>query len=148
MTIVLFIAGVLFVAVGIAASIALHEVGHLVPAKLFRVRVTQYMIGFGPTVFSRRRGETEYGIKALPLGGYVSMVGMFPPAKKADGGATVRQSSTGMFQQLAADARQAAAEQLQPGDEFRVFYKLPIWKRIVIMLGGPLMNLLIGPRNA
>ncbi|GAA2178030.1 site-2 protease family protein [Arthrobacter parietis] len=144
MTIVLFIAGVLFVAVGIAASIALHEVGHLVPAKLFRVRVTQYMIGFGPTIFSRRKGETEYGVKALPLGGYVSMVGMFPPANKADGGATVRQSSTGMFQQLAADARQAAAEQLQPGDEFRVFYKLPIWKRIVIMLGGPLMNLLIG----
>ena len=143
MTIVLFIAGVLFVAVGIAASIALHEVGHLVPAKLFRVRVTQYMIGFGPTIFSRRRGETEYGVKALPLGGYVSMIGMFPPAKTPDGG-TVRQSSTGMFQQLAADARRAAAEQLQPGDDNRVFYKLPIWKRIVIMLGGPLMNLLIG----
>ncbi|MFP5315404.1 MAG: M50 family metallopeptidase [Actinomycetes bacterium] len=143
MTIVLFIAGVLFVAVGIAAPIALHEVGHLVPAKLFRVRVTQYMIGFGPTIFSRRRGETEYGVKALPLGGYVSMIGMFPPAKTADGG-TVRQSSTGMFQQLAADARRAAAEQLQPGDDNRVFYKLPIWKRIVIMLGGPLMNLLIG----
>ncbi|WP_299165367.1 RIP metalloprotease [uncultured Arthrobacter sp.] len=144
MSILLFLAGVLFVAVGIAASIALHEVGHLAPAKLFKVRVTQYMIGFGPTIFSRRKGETEYGVKALPLGGYVSMVGMFPPAKADDGGATVRQSSTGMFQQLAADARQAAAEQLQPGDENRVFYKLPIWKRIVIMLGGPLMNLLIG----
>jgi membrane-associated protease RseP (regulator of RpoE activity) len=52
--------------------------------------------------------------------------------------------STGMFQQLAADARRAAAEQLQPGDDNRVFYRLPIWKRIVIMLGGPLMNLLIG----
>ncbi|WP_323961237.1 PDZ domain-containing protein [Arthrobacter sp. JZ12] len=144
MSILLFIAGVIFVAVGIAASIALHEVGHLVPAKLFRVRVTQYMIGFGPTLFSRRKGETEYGVKALPLGGYVSMVGMFPPAKSVDGDSTVRQSSTGMFQQLAADARRAAAEQLQPGDENRVFYRLPIWKRIVIMLGGPLMNLLIG----
>lgn len=144
MTIVLFIAGVLFVAVGIAVSIALHEVGHLLPAKLFKVRVTQYMIGFGPTIFSKRRGETEYGIKALPLGGYVSMVGMFPPAQSVEGGQSVRQSSTGMFQQLAADARQAAAEQLQPGDENRVFYRLPIWKRIVIMLGGPLMNLLIG----
>lgn len=144
MSIVLFVAGVIFVAVGIAVSIALHEVGHLLPAKLFRVRVTQYMIGFGPTLFSRRRGETEYGIKALPLGGYVSMIGMFPPAKKSDGGESVRRSSTGLFQQLAADARRAAAEQLQPGDENRVFYKLPIGKRIVIMLGGPLMNLLIG----
>ncbi|RJT81103.1 RIP metalloprotease [Arthrobacter cheniae] len=138
----LFIAGVLFVVVGIAASIALHEVGHLMPAKLFRVRVTQYMVGFGPTLWSRRRGETEYGLKAIPAGGYVSMVGMFPPATEQAG--AVRQSSTGVFQQLTDDARQAAAEQLQPGDENRVFYKLPIWKRIVIMLGGPLMNLLIG----
>jgi membrane-associated protease RseP (regulator of RpoE activity) len=141
-TVLLFIGGVLFVVVGIAASIALHEVGHLVPAKLFRVRVTQYMVGFGPTVWSRRRGETEYGLKAIPAGGYVSMVGMFPPA--ATGDAAVRQSSTGVFQQLTNDARQAAAEQLQPGDEDRVFYKLPIWKRIIIMMGGPLMNLLIG----
>ena len=142
MTVLLFILGVLFVAVGIAVSIALHEVGHLVPAKAFKVRVTQYMIGFGPTVFSRRRGETEYGVKALPLGGYVSMVGMFPPNPQDHG--AVRSSSTGMFQQLAADARAAAAEQLQPGDETRVFYKLPTYKRIIIMLGGPFMNLLIG----
>ncbi|WP_035748097.1 site-2 protease family protein, partial [Arthrobacter sp. CAL618] len=85
MSILLFVLGVLFVAIGIAASIALHEVGHLVPAKLFKVRVTQYMIGFGPTLFSRRRGDTEYGLKAIPLGGYVSMVGMFPPARVDDG---------------------------------------------------------------
>ncbi len=142
MTVVLFIAGVLFVVVAILASIALHEVGHLVPAKLFRVRVTQYMVGFGRTVWSIRRGETEYGIKAIPAGGYVSMVGMFPPATTHAG--AVRQSSTGVFQQLSDDARRAAAEQLQPGDEDRVFYRLPIWKRIVIMLGGPVMNLLIG----
>jgi membrane-associated protease RseP (regulator of RpoE activity) len=143
LTVLLFILGVLFVAVGIAASIALHEVGHLVPAKLFKVRVTQYMIGFGPTLWSRRRGETEYGVKAVPLGGYVSMIGMFPPAK-GDDGQSVRKSSTGMFQQLASDARQVAAEQIGPGDENRVFYKLPIWKRIIIMLGGPAMNLVIG----
>jgi membrane-associated protease RseP (regulator of RpoE activity) len=141
-TVLLFILGVLLVAVGIALSIALHEVGHLVPAKLFKVRVTQYMIGFGKTVFSRRRGETEYGIKAIPLGGYVSMIGMYPPAKDRAG--AVRRSSTGMFQQLAEDARSAAAEQLRPGDENRVFYKLPVWKRIIIMLGGPFMNLVIG----
>ena len=142
MTVLLFIAGVLVVVVGIAASIALHEVGHLVPAKLFKVRVTQFMVGFGRTVWSRRRGETEYGLKLIPAGGYVSMIGMFPPARTEEG--RVRQSSTGVFQQLSDDARQAAAEQLRPGDEDRVFYKLPIWKRIIIMLGGPLMNLLIG----
>ncbi|MBF4992857.1 site-2 protease family protein [Arthrobacter gandavensis] len=143
MSVLLFVLGVLFVAAGIAASIALHEVGHLLPAKAFKVRVTQYMIGFGPTVFSRRRGETEYGVKALPLGGYVSMIGMFPPNKERHDG-DVRRSSTGMFQQLAVDARQAETDRLEPGDENRVFYKLPVWKRIIIMLGGPFMNLLIG----
>ena len=60
----MYLLGVLFVAFGIGASIALHEIGHLVPAKRFGVKVTQYMVGFGPTLWSRHRGETEYGVKA------------------------------------------------------------------------------------
>ncbi|MGJ9374056.1 M50 family metallopeptidase [Nesterenkonia sp. CF4.4] len=212
----LMIAGVAIVALGIALSIALHEVGHLLPAKLFKVRVTQYMVGFGPTLWSRRRGETEYGVKAIPLGGYVAMIGMYPPpdetgtlnhpseedhaagehhaageagpaedAVRADvsrqdpylrevgaqygaptassdgssttaagtgaavnGGAgtatkTVRSQSTGIFQQLSTEAREVAAEDLRPGDEERMFYRLATWKRIIIMLGGPAMNGLI-----
>ena len=139
--VILFILGVVFVALGVAVSIALHEVGHLLPAKLFKVRVTKYMIGFGPTIWSRRKGETEYGFKALPLGGYVAMIGMYPPNKE-DG--SVRPSSTGMFQTLASEARSAAHEEVGPGDENRVFYKLPVWKKIIIMLGGPAMNMLIG----
>lgn len=141
MTVLLFIGGVAFVAIGIAVSIALHEVGHLLPAKLFNVRVTRYMIGFGPTMFSRKKGETEYGIKAIPAGGYVAMVGMYPP-NRSDG--SVRPSSTGMFQTLASEARSAAHEEVGPEDSNRVFYKLPVWKKIIIMLGGPFMNLLIG----
>ncbi|HET7140139.1 MAG TPA: site-2 protease family protein [Arthrobacter sp.] len=139
--VLLFILGVVFVAIGIAVSIALHEVGHLVPAKLFKVRVTKYMIGFGPTLWSKRKGETEYGVKAIPLGGYVSMIGMYPP-NKADG--TVRPSSTGMFQTLATEARSMAHEDVGPEDGNRVFYRLPVWKKVIIMLGGPAMNLLIG----
>ena len=139
--VLLFILGVVFVAIGIAVSIALHEVGHLVPAKLFKVRVTKYMIGFGPTLWSRRKGETEYGVKAIPLGGYVSMIGMYPPNKE-DG--TVRPSSTGMFQTLATEARSLAHEEVGPNDAGRVFYRLPVWKKIIVMLGGPAMNLLIG----
>lgn len=139
--VLLFILGVVFVAIGIAVSIALHEVGHLVPAKLFKVRVTKYMIGFGPTLWSKRRGETEYGVKAIPLGGYVSMIGMYPPNKE-DG--TVRPSSTGMFQTLATEARSLAHEEVGPDDANRVFYRLPVWKKIIVMLGGPAMNLLIG----
>ncbi|WP_038467787.1 MULTISPECIES: M50 family metallopeptidase [Arthrobacter] len=140
-TVLLFIGGVLFVAIGIALSIALHEVGHLLPAKLFKVRVTRFMIGFGPTLWSKKKGDTEYGIKAIPAGGYVAMVGMYPP-NPTDG--SVRPSSTGMFQTLATEARSAAHEEVGPEDANRVFYKLPVWKKIIIMLGGPAMNLLIG----
>ncbi len=138
-----FVLGVLFMATGVAASIALHEVGHLLPAKRFGVRVTQYMVGFGPTMWSRRRGETEYGVKAMPLGGYIRMIGMFPP-RPGDQPGTVRVSSTGRFSQLVDEARAASLEEVRPGDEHRVFYRLSVPKKVTVMLGGPLMNLLIG----
>ena len=64
----------------ILLSIALHEIGHMVPAKRFGVRVPQYFVGFGPTIWSTTRGETEYGIKWIPLGGFVRLLGMYPPA--------------------------------------------------------------------
>lgn len=133
--------GILIILVGLALSIGLHEIGHLVPAKRFGVKVGQYMIGFGPTIWSRKFGETQYGVKALPLGGYISMAGMFPPARK---GGKPRTASTGFFDTLVQDARTSSADQIKPGDEDRVFYKLAVGKRIIIMLGGPVMNLLIG----
>ena len=142
MTVLLFALGVLFVALGVGLSIGLHEIGHLVPAKKFGVKVTQYMVGFGPTVWSRRRGETEYGIKAIPLGGYIRMIGMFPP-RPGDKPGTLRVSSTGRFSQLADEARQLSLEEIKPGDEDRVFYKLSVPRKVVVMLGGPVMNLLI-----
>ncbi len=138
----LYVLGVLLAFIGIALSIALHEIGHLVPAKKFGVRVPQYMVGFGPTVWSRRRGETEYGVKAIPLGGYIRMIGMFPPAKGQDPMMT-RASSTGRFSQLIDEARQQSLEEVRPGDDGRMFYQLPVWKRIIIMMGGPVMNLVI-----
>ena len=109
-----FVLGVLVIAIGVGASIALHEIGHLVPAKRFGVRVTQYMVGFGPTIWSRRRGETEYGVKAIPLGGYIRMIGMFPP-RPGDKPGTVRASSTGRFSQLVDEARAASLEEVRPG---------------------------------
>jgi membrane-associated protease RseP (regulator of RpoE activity) len=160
----LYVLGLLVVLVGVVFSIGLHEIGHLVPAKLFGVRVTQYMIGFGRTLFSRRKGETEYGIKAIPLGGYISMVGMFPPARQrrrgrlfepasttgetveaaVEGPTAGRSATTGFFNTLVQDARDSSREQIQPGEEHRAFYRLAVWKRVVIMLGGPTMNLLLG----
>ena len=142
MTALLYVLGVLFVVLAVGASIGLHEIGHLVPAKKFGVKVTQYMVGFGPTVWSRRRGETEYGIKWIPLGGYIRMIGMFPP-RAGDAPGTLRVSSTGRFSQLADEARQLSLEEIRPGDEDRVFYKLSVPKKVVIMMGGPMMNLLI-----
>src|SRR3954451_6663325 len=120
MTPLLYLLGVVIFVFAIMASIGLHELGHMIPAKAFGGKVTQYFIGFGPTVWSRRRGETEYGLKAIPLGGYVKIVGMLPPdaehAGKVDYDAegnrvlTVRKSNTGLFAQLASDAAAARWE--------------------------------------
>lgn len=134
--------GILIVGVGLALSIALHEIGHLLPAKLFGVKVTQYMIGFGPTVLSRRRGETEYGIKAVPLGGYIRMIGMYPP-HKGDPEGTVREDSTGFLQQMAQEAKEYESSQYDARDSHRTFVALSVPKKLVVMLGGPTMNLLI-----
>ena len=141
----LFLLGVLVVGVGLALSIALHEIGHLVPAKVFGVRVIQYMVGFGPTILSRTRGETEYGIKAIPLGGYIRMIGMYPP-HKGDPEGSIREDSTGLVQQmteLSEEAKQYESSQYGPEDAHRTFVALSVPKKLVVMLGGPLMNLLI-----
>ncbi|GAB2985828.1 M50 family metallopeptidase [Nocardioides montaniterrae] len=154
MTALLYAAGVLIFVLAIAASIGLHELGHLIPAKAFGGKVTQYFIGFGPTVWSKQVGETEYGLKAVPLGGYVKIVGMLPPgatdladeaAVDADGNQVlrVRKSNTGLFTQLISDARVAEWENIRPEDHDRLFYRMPWWKKVVVMVGGPTMNLVI-----
>ncbi|GAA3118034.1 site-2 protease family protein [Planomonospora alba] len=137
-----FVIGIILFLVGLMASIALHEIGHLVPAKLFGVKVTQYMVGFGPTLWSRRRGETEYGIKWIPFGGYIRMIGMLPP-RAGDAPGTVRSISSGPWQGLIESAREAALEEVRPGDEDRVFYRKPWWKKVIVMAGGPAMNFVL-----
>jgi membrane-associated protease RseP (regulator of RpoE activity) len=140
-TVLAFVIGVVVLVVGLAISIGLHEIGHLVPAKLFGVRVGQYMIGMGPTLVSRRVGETEYGIKALPIGGYISMAGMYPVSSRAEQGAVGR-AGGGFFATMVQDAR-AANDETVGDDDSRTFSRLAVWKRVVIMLGGPLMNLVL-----
>ena len=134
----LYALGVLIFAVGLLLSIALHEVGHLVPAKKFGVKVTQYMVGFGPTVWSRRKGDTEYGLKAVPLGGYIRMIGMVPP--RTDG---TRSRWPRRMASAVEDFRNASRAEVEPGDEDRQFYRLTPGKKMIVMLGGPTMNLLI-----
>ena len=133
-----YIGGIVLILLGIGFSIGWHELGHLIPAKRFGVKVPKYMIGFGTTLFSRKRGETEYGIKAIPLGGYITMIGMYPPAKP---GAKV---GKGFFADSIQAARDAHSEHVTEADKNRMFYQLPVYKRMIIMFGGPFMNLILG----
>ncbi|MEU9060574.1 site-2 protease family protein [Streptomyces sp. NPDC048430] len=138
-TILMTILGIAIFAVGLLFSIAWHELGHLSTAKLFGIRVPQYMVGFGPTIWSRKKGDTEYGIKAIPAGGYIRMIGMFPPGP--DGRIEAR--STSPWRGMIEDARSAAFEELEPGDETRLFYTRKPWKRVIVMFAGPFMNLVL-----
>jgi membrane-associated protease RseP (regulator of RpoE activity) len=106
--------GVIAFVIALLATVMLHEAGHFVTAKRFGMKATQFFVGFGPTLWSRRRGETEYGIKAILLGGYVRIVGYTP------------------------------LEQIDPGDERRAFYRQPARQRAIVIGAGVAMNLVIG----
>ena len=101
-----FWVGVVVFALGILVSVCLHEAGHLLTAKKFGMKATKYFAGFGPTVFSFRRGETEYGLKAIPAGGFVKIVGMTP------------------------------LEQVGAEDQDRAFWRFPLWQRTVVLVAG------------
>lgn len=131
--IVLFVFGLLF-------SIAWHELGHLSTAKMFGIKCTEYMVGFGRTLWSFRRGDTEYGIKAVPLGGFVRMVGMLPPSRqRADGSAR----KLSRWRAMAEDAREASYVELSAEDQERQFYQRAPWKRLIVMFAGPGMNVIL-----
>ncbi|MFD3688443.1 M50 family metallopeptidase [Nocardiopsis sp. NPDC058631] len=131
--IVLFVFGLLF-------SIAWHELGHLSTAKMFGIKCTEYMVGFGRTLWSFRRGDTEYGVKAVPLGGFVRMVGMLPPARRGADGSSRRLSR---WRAMAEDAREASYVELTPEDQDRQFYQRAPWKRLIVMFAGPAMNVIL-----
>ncbi len=98
---------------GFAALIILHEAGHFAAAKAVGMRVERFSLFFGPLLWSFRRAETEYGIGPIPLGGYVKITGMNPN------------------------------EEIPPEVRPRAYYNQPVWKRIVVILAGPAVNLLI-----
>lgn len=117
------------------ASVALHEVGHMVPAKLFGVKVPRYFVGFGKTLWSTRRGETEYGFKAFPLGGFVQLLGMYPPANP-----NARPTRLTRF---ADEVRAAEWDDITDADRGRLLYEKPVWQKVVVMAGGITMNLIL-----
>src|SRR4029079_15321110 len=140
--VMIYALGVVVFLFGVAASIALHEVGHMWPAKRFGVKVTQYFVGFGRTLWSVKRGETEYGVKAIPLGGYVKLVGMLPPERGGDPH-ELRKADTGLLSQLISDARHAEHEHVTDADQDRLFYRKPWWQKLIVMAGGPMTNVAI-----
>ena len=129
--------GIVAFAIGLLFSIGFHEFGHFTWARRFGMRVPQFMVGFGPTVFSRRRGETEYGIKAIPLGGYIRIVGMIPPAEEGESKRATRMRS------FIAEVRGQSLNDVLPSDGDRVFYKKPWWQRVIVMFAGPFHNLIL-----
>ncbi|CAM4221799.1 RIP metalloprotease [Kibdelosporangium persicum] len=110
----IFIIGVVLFALGIGLSVALHEAGHMLTAKWFGMKVRRYFIGFGPKIFSFRRGETEYGLKAIPGGGFCDIAGM------------------------------TALDELTPDEEKRAMYRYPAWKRVIVMSAGSISHFILG----
>jgi membrane-associated protease RseP (regulator of RpoE activity) len=109
-----WILGIILFALGICISVALHEAGHMGAAKMFGMRVRRYFIGFGPTIWSFRRGETEYGLKAIPAGGFCDIVGM------------------------------TALDEVTAEEAPRAMWRYPTWKRFVVMVAGSITHFIIG----
>jgi membrane-associated protease RseP (regulator of RpoE activity) len=133
----LTVLGIAAFALGLLFSIGFHEFGHFFWARRFGMRVPQFFVGFGPTVFSRRYGETEFGIKGIPMGGYIRIVGMIPPAEDHESARATRMRS------FIAEVRGQALDDVLPTDGDRVFYKKPWWQRIIVMFAGPFNNLVL-----
>ncbi|MFP5219617.1 MAG: M50 family metallopeptidase [Actinomycetes bacterium] len=105
--------GVVAFVVALLLSVVLHEAGHFVTARRYGMKATQFFVGFGPTLWSRTRGETEYGVKAIPAGGFVKIVGMTP------------------------------LEEIDPEDEPRAFYRQPARRKAVVLAAGSVVHFLI-----
>ena len=110
----MFAVGIALFALAILVSVALHECGHMWVARATGMKVRRYFVGFGTTLWSTRRGETEYGLKAIPAGGFCDIAGM------------------------------TSVEELEPDEVDRAMYKQKTWKRVAVLAAGPAMNFVIG----
>jgi regulator of sigma E protease len=102
-----------YVFLGFCFLIVIHEGGHFLAAKAVGMRVERFFLFFGPTIWSFKRGETEYGVKAIPIGGYVKITGMNPE------------------------------EEVPPEHEGNAYFRKPVWKRILVVAAGPVVNILL-----
>lgn len=128
--------GIGAILLGVVVSVALHELGHFLPAKHFGALVPEFSVGFGPALWKREHKGTVYVIRAFPLGGYVRILGMYGP-----GSATRKRRRANGKPTYAEEARIASREEIPPGMEDRAFYRLSWWRKAIVMLCGPLVNL-------
>ncbi len=139
----------LYAFLGFAALIILHEAGHFVAAKAVGMRVERFSLFFGPLLVKTRRGETEYGIGPIPLGGYVKITGMNPKEETPEDARVIARRSEALestadpAQQRELNVRIAELEQDAARVRARAYYNQPVWKRIVVILAGPAVNLAI-----
>jgi len=127
---------------GFAALVILHELGHFAAAKAVGMRVERFSLFFPPTLLRLRRGETEYAIGAIPLGGYVKITGMNP----AELAANDPQAPARTFGSRAAGEPAevgVAAEPVDPSVLERAYVNQPVWKRVVVIAAGPAVNLVL-----
>lgn len=114
----MFALGIALFALLLLISVALHECGHMWVARATGMKVRRYFVGFGPTLWSTHRpnrlGSTEYGVKAVPLGGFCDIAGM------------------------------TSVDEIDPADEPYAMYKQKVWKRVAVLFAGPAMNFIIG----
>lgn len=110
----IFAAGIILFALCIGVCLAIHEAAHLGTARMFGMKVRRYFVGFGPTIWSTRRGETEYGLKAIPAGGFCDIAGM------------------------------TALDELSPDEHKRAMWRYPVWKRTVVMASGSISHFILG----
>jgi len=108
-----FVLGIVIFVFALLISVMLHELGHFLTAKKFGMRVTQFFVGFGTTLWSTFRGETEYGVKALPLGGFVKITGM------------------------------TSMDEVDVADEPRSFRNQPGWERMIVLAAGSFMHFVL-----
>lgn len=109
-----YIIGIVLFALGIGIAVALHEAGHMLTAKAFGMKVRRYFIGFGPKLFSFNRGGTEYGLKAIPAGGFCDIAGM------------------------------TALDEVTPDEAPRAMWRYPTWKRVVVLAAGSVTHFILG----
>ena len=109
----IYLLGAAAFVVALLLSVTLHEAGHFVTARHYGMKATQFFVGFGPTVWSRQQGETEYGIKAIPAGGFVKIVGM------------------------------TQLEEVDPADEHRALWRQPARQRAVVLAAGSTVHFIL-----